>query len=395
MEVCHHGDLSSQILQKTIDHALRDAWIDQLVLGLRHCHNLNIIHRDIKTVRLFVLNGDYFHDAGSLFVQDNILIAAVRGKKMIRYIDFGLAIEVTPGIEIEDGKRAGTPGYMAPELNARLPYACNADVWSLGVVLFQVIKMASSGALPLLDLSLRRPAAQMFTSTPQIELQSNSYLKSRAKTWMPPSGVELRRAWFGDASCQHLPSFTPEFGGVDVTEQLVRCFAASPTAIVFDEAMLLRHAAPAKCGDMTITALLGSKQRKVLLVEMVRKQDPHQTGASAEPLVELIRLDATEIRPITHFYRDIGEHGASLLDRMLRSDNVARPTASELVAFLGVADVSAGGNALAEKDDALAAKDAALASKDAALAAKDAALAAKDATLASALAQIEQLRGVR
>ena len=62
----------------------------------------------------------------------------MRGKKKIRYIDFGFALEVTPGMKIEDGKRAGTPGYMAPEMEARLPYSCNADVWSLGVVLFQV-----------------------------------------------------------------------------------------------------------------------------------------------------------------------------------------------------------------------------------------------------------------
>ena len=227
----------------------------------------------------------------------------------------------------------------------------------------------------------------MFTGTPQIELQSNSYLVSRAKSWMPPVDVELRRAWFVDAACPDPSSAATEFGGVDVTAQLARCFSASPTAIVFDEATLLRHVVPADCGDAIATAVFEPEQRKVLLVETTRKQDrpttSHQSSGqggslgSPEPLVELIRLDATEQTPITYFYPDIGDRGASLVDRVLQSDHVARPTASELVASLSV-------HALSEDDALLTA-----------LAEKDAALAEKDGALALALAQIEQLRGER
>lgn len=70
----------------------------------------------------------------ALRVQDNILTTATS----IKYIDFGLAIEIAPGSQIEDGKRAGSIGYMSPEMEAKLPYSCNSDVWSLGVVVFQV-----------------------------------------------------------------------------------------------------------------------------------------------------------------------------------------------------------------------------------------------------------------
>ena len=69
--------------------------------------------------------------------QDNILITATHGRMVIKYIDFGLAIEATRGAPHKYG-RAGTLEYMAPEVNARLPYSLNADVWSLGVVFFQV-----------------------------------------------------------------------------------------------------------------------------------------------------------------------------------------------------------------------------------------------------------------
>lgn len=55
----------------------------------------------------------------ALLVQDNILITATS----IKYIDFGLAIEIAPGSQIEDGKRAGSIGYMSPEMEAKLPYS--------------------------------------------------------------------------------------------------------------------------------------------------------------------------------------------------------------------------------------------------------------------------------
>ena len=79
-------------------------------------------------------------------MQDNILITSVGERKMIRYIDFGLAVETEPGSQITNGKLIGTPGYMAPEIEARQPYSCNADVWSLGVVFFQAsLLVAMSG----------------------------------------------------------------------------------------------------------------------------------------------------------------------------------------------------------------------------------------------------------
>jgi serine/threonine protein kinase len=50
MEFCALGDLSSHV-SKTIEPALRDTWINQLVLGLQYMHRLYVCHRDIKTVR--------------------------------------------------------------------------------------------------------------------------------------------------------------------------------------------------------------------------------------------------------------------------------------------------------------------------------------------------------
>ena len=139
MEFCEYGDLTSSI--KTLDPVRRKAWIGQLALGLQHMHSLRVIHRDIKTVRWFIVVAVHtFYNccvACSAVQQDNILIAATRGRKSIKYIDFGFAIQVPDHLPHRYG-RAGTPGYMAPEVDSKQRYSCNADVWSLGVVFFQV-----------------------------------------------------------------------------------------------------------------------------------------------------------------------------------------------------------------------------------------------------------------
>jgi len=101
MEFCAHGELTNHV-NASLESGLREAFIDQLAIGLQHMHHLNVVHRDIKA--------------------ENILITEIRGRKMIRYIDFGLAIEIAPGSKIMDRKRIGTPGYMSPEVV--LGYVC-------------------------------------------------------------------------------------------------------------------------------------------------------------------------------------------------------------------------------------------------------------------------------
>ena len=52
----------------------------------------------------------------------------------VRLIDFGLALATNKNIN----KAAGTPYYFAPEVIDE-NYGPKADIWSLGVVLFQLL----------------------------------------------------------------------------------------------------------------------------------------------------------------------------------------------------------------------------------------------------------------
>jgi eukaryotic-like serine/threonine-protein kinase len=95
--------------------------------GVQHAHQKAVIHRDLKPA--------------------NILVIEVDGQPAPRIIDFGLASIVKPGSGAEDARSnpvAGTPGYMSPEQLAGADLDTRSDVYSLGVVLYELL----TGSLP-------------------------------------------------------------------------------------------------------------------------------------------------------------------------------------------------------------------------------------------------------
>ncbi len=90
--------------------------------GVQHAHQKAIIHRDLKPA--------------------NILVIEVDGQPTPRIIDFGLAraIEADPlAAGAEKEIIAGTPGYMSPEQAAGGDIDTRTDVYSLGVVLYELL----------------------------------------------------------------------------------------------------------------------------------------------------------------------------------------------------------------------------------------------------------------
>ncbi|RMF73372.1 MAG: serine/threonine protein kinase, partial [Planctomycetota bacterium] len=114
MEYIDGEDLAS--LLRRIGHLPKAKAIDvsrQICAGLAAAHAAGVLHRDLKPM--------------------NIMIDG-RGK--VRITDFGLAALVQ---ELDDSDmRAGTPAYMSPEQLAGKDVSERSDVYSLGLVLYEL-----------------------------------------------------------------------------------------------------------------------------------------------------------------------------------------------------------------------------------------------------------------
>lgn len=108
------GDLSSTIRDnQTLPEQTIKIIAAQLASALKHCHDRNIIHRDLKL--------------------QNVLIAR---NQIIKICDFGFARCLSAESLAQSFK--GTPLYMSPEQIHEKPYDKKVDIWSLGVILFEL-----------------------------------------------------------------------------------------------------------------------------------------------------------------------------------------------------------------------------------------------------------------
>ncbi len=100
----------------------RLALMQEAISAVGHAHQKGIIHRDLKP--------------------SNIIVVEVDGRAVPRIIDFGIAkmVSAEPGAEVTlAGQRWGTPAYMSPEQLAGEPVDTRTDIFSLGVILYELI----------------------------------------------------------------------------------------------------------------------------------------------------------------------------------------------------------------------------------------------------------------
>ncbi len=101
--------------RKAVDIAL------QIAAGLEAAHQHGIVHRDIKSSNILVGTGGH-----------------------VSILDFGLALRPDAQRFTTPGLASGTAAYMSPEQAQGLEVDLRSDLWSLGVVLYEML----TGKLP-------------------------------------------------------------------------------------------------------------------------------------------------------------------------------------------------------------------------------------------------------
>jgi len=122
LEYAQCGDLYSELqARRKASRPFSDAEVcdiaTQVVAGLAHMHSKGIVHRDIKSLNLLLT------DSG-----------------MVKLGDFGVSRQMSDSTMFLNSFY-GTPLYLSPELIEGKPYSDTTDVWSLGVVLYEVLAL--------------------------------------------------------------------------------------------------------------------------------------------------------------------------------------------------------------------------------------------------------------
>ena len=112
LEYCEKGDLSSYLKKTILTEKETNTIFIQIVNGIEYLHNNEILHRDLKP--------------------HNILIDR---NNNIKICDLGFACYYST----IDNCLCGSPFYMAPEMLRREIYDIKIDIWSLGILLYQLL----------------------------------------------------------------------------------------------------------------------------------------------------------------------------------------------------------------------------------------------------------------
>lgn len=163
LEYCAGGTLDQLLLEKgklPLEQAL--ALVRDVALGLEHTHDQRVLHRDVKPANVFLSE-----------------------EGIAKLGDFGTGTFAAEGSQ----ERVGTAFYMAPEVFGGAPSSMQSDIYSLGVLAYEVF----AGVRPFLGESYDALMVAHMTALPRDVRQYRPELSKRV-------GAVVTRAMSRDAA---------------------------------------------------------------------------------------------------------------------------------------------------------------------------------------------------
>ena len=114
LEYCKNGDLSKYLKNRPLKEEYAQKYLRQMVSALKYLISKNIIHRDLKP--------------HNILVNDNY---------ELKISDFGFARYFETNTLVDT--LCGSPLYMAPEIMKNKNYTIKSDLWSVGIILYEML----------------------------------------------------------------------------------------------------------------------------------------------------------------------------------------------------------------------------------------------------------------
>ncbi len=121
-EYAKKGDLSKMIKKNKVKGTLLKEktikkYLFELCLAVEYLHKNNVIHRDIKAANVFISKSN-----------------------TVKLGDVGIIKVLQPAFKYAN-TNIGTPYYMSPELYKHQKYNTKTDIWSIGVLLYEMMTL--------------------------------------------------------------------------------------------------------------------------------------------------------------------------------------------------------------------------------------------------------------
>lgn len=189
----------------------------EIVCAVSHLHKNGIVHRDLKP--------------------ENILMD-VDGHVMVT--DFGLAKEIDESSR--SNSLCGTTEYMAPEILQSKGHNKNADWWSIGILLYEMLTGQPPFTHPNRKKLQEKIINEKLKLLPRLSSEAHSLLKGLLqkdplkRLGSGPKGAEEIKThkWFRTINWKKLetrelePKFKPDVSGQDCTANFDKCWTAMP-----------------------------------------------------------------------------------------------------------------------------------------------------------------------